>query len=158
MSQSIECRANRRGRIWVAHVPEHGVYGYGRTLNAVRESIEDGLAHVGVTAEVTVIAVTPELEHLRSVEDTYTMALREAVASLMLCSTTPGDIASATGVPTTRVKALLAELPDRIDAPSPDPDSCHVEYVLEAAIPTIRDALDPTERGRSAENQGALDE
>lgn len=116
MNQSIECRAHRHGQAWVAHVPEHGVYGHGRTLKAVRDSIADGLAHIGVTAEVTVIAVTPELEHLRSVEDTYTTALREAVATLALHSTTLGDIASATGAPTTRVKALLAELtaaPDR---------------------------------------------
>ncbi|MBF6339774.1 hypothetical protein IU450_28365 [Nocardia abscessus] len=110
MSESIECRANRRGRTWVAHVPEHGVYGYGRTLTAVRKSIKDGLAHVGVTAEVTIIAVTPELENLRSVEDTYTTALREAVAALALHSTTLGDIALATGAPTKRVKALHAEL------------------------------------------------
>ncbi|WP_067470559.1 hypothetical protein [Nocardia amamiensis] len=110
MSESIECWANRRGRDWVAHVPEHGVYGYGRTLKAVRESVEGGLAHVGVTAEVTVVAVTPELENLRSVEDTYTTALREAVAALALASTTLGDIALATGAPIKRVKALLAEL------------------------------------------------
>lgn len=110
MSQSIECRAYRRGRAWVAHVPEHGVYGYGRTLKAVRDSIADGLAHVGVTAEVTVVVVTPELEKLRSVEDAYTSALREAVTALALCSTTLGDITLATGAPTTRIKALIAEL------------------------------------------------
>ncbi|MBF6169220.1 hypothetical protein IU486_31455 [Streptomyces gardneri] len=110
MSDRIECRANRRGRDWVAHIPAHGVYGYGRTLKAVRESIEDGLEHVGVTAEVTVIAVTPELENLQSVEDTYMTALREAVAALALASTTPGDIALATGAPTNQVEALLAEL------------------------------------------------
>lgn len=109
MSDSIECRAYRRGRAWVAHVPEHGVYGYGRTLKAVRDSIADGLAHADVTAQVTVVAVTPELENLRSVEDTYTTALRAAVAALALHSTTPGDIALATGAPTKRVKALLAD-------------------------------------------------
>jgi hypothetical protein len=76
----------------------------------VRDSIEDGLAHLGVTAEVAVIALTPELENLRSVEDTYTTALREAVAALAVASTTLGDIALATGAPTRRVKALLAEL------------------------------------------------
>ncbi|WP_280245846.1 MULTISPECIES: hypothetical protein [Nocardia] len=110
MTERIECRANRRDRMWVAHVSEHGVYGYGRTLKAVRESIEDGLAHIGVTAEVTVVAVTPELEHLRSVQHIYTTALREAVAALALASTPLGDIASATGAPTKQVKALLAEL------------------------------------------------
>ncbi|UGT67954.1 hypothetical protein LTT66_33080 [Nocardia gipuzkoensis] len=75
----------------------------------MRESIEDGLKHVGVTAEVTVIAVTPELESLRSIEDTYMTALREAVAALALASTTLGDIALATGAPTNQVKALLAK-------------------------------------------------
>jgi hypothetical protein len=110
VTESIECRATRRGRDWVVHVPEHGVYGYGGTLKAVRESIEDGLAHVGVTAEVTVIAVTPELENLRSLQHTYRTALREAVAALASSSATLGDIALATGAPTKRVKALLAEL------------------------------------------------
>ncbi|QIS23717.1 hypothetical protein [Nocardia terpenica] len=109
MSESIQCQATRRGRAWVAHIPEHGVYGYGRTLKAVRESIEAGLAHVGVTAEVTVIAVTPELKNLRSAKDAYTAALREAVVALALRSTTRRDIALATEVPTKRVKALLAE-------------------------------------------------
>ncbi|MFI6308527.1 hypothetical protein ACIBEK_00060 [Nocardia fusca] len=109
MSENIECRAHRRGRAWVAPVAEHGVYGYGRTLEAVRKSIENGLTHVGVTAEVTVIAVTPELENLRSVEEAYATALREAVAALALRSATLGDIALATGVSIKRVKALLAD-------------------------------------------------
>ncbi|KZM71102.1 hypothetical protein [Nocardia terpenica] len=109
MSESIECQATRRGRAWVAHVPKYGVYGYGRTLKAVRENIVDGLAYVGVTAEVAVIAVTPELERLRSVEAAYKTALREAVAALALRSITPRDIALATGTPTKRVQTLVAE-------------------------------------------------
>lgn len=96
--------------MWGAHVPEHGVYGYGRTLKAVRDSIDEGLAYIGVTAEVTVIAVTPELENLRAVQHTYTTALSEAVAALALASTPLGDIALATGAPTKQIKALLAEL------------------------------------------------
>ncbi|MFD8249197.1 hypothetical protein [Nocardia sp. NPDC059691] len=110
MTDSIECRATRRGRMWVAHVAERGVYGYGQTLKAVRASIVDGLAHIGVTAEVTVIAVTPELENLRAVQHTYTTALREAVAALASASTPLGDIALATGAPTKQVRLLLAEL------------------------------------------------
>ncbi|MDE1672020.1 hypothetical protein [Nocardia gipuzkoensis] len=110
MTESIEARATRRGRMWVAHVSEHGVYGCGQTLKAVRESIVDRLAHIGVTAEVTVIAVTPELENLRSVQHTYSTALREAVAALARASTSLGDIALATGAPTKQVKLLLAEL------------------------------------------------
>ncbi|MEV0297013.1 hypothetical protein [Nocardia sp. NPDC050710] len=110
MSAGIECRAYRRGQTWVAHVPEHGVYGHGRTLKAVRASIIDGLAHIGVTTQVTVVAETPELDNLRSIEHAYTTALLAAVTSLALCSTTLGDIALATGAPAKRVKALLAEL------------------------------------------------
>ncbi|MEV0027933.1 hypothetical protein [Nocardia sp. NPDC050793] len=72
-------------------------------------SITDGLAHIGVTAQFTIIAVTPELENLRAVQDTYTTALRAAVTVLALRSTTLGDIAQATGAPTKRVKALLAD-------------------------------------------------
>ncbi|MCP2320226.1 hypothetical protein APR12_005607 [Nocardia amikacinitolerans] len=122
MSERIECRAYRRDGAWVARVPEHGVYGYGRTLKAVGDSISDGLAHIGVTAQVTVIAVTPELENLRAVQDTYTTALRAAVTALALRSTTLGDIAQATGAPTTRVKALLADRsapPANLDSPLP---------------------------------------
>lgn len=109
MSETIECRASRRGRTWVVHVPEYGVYGHGRTLKAARENTEEGLALVGVTGEVTLIPVTPELEKLRSVENAYTAALIEAVAALALRRTALSDIALATGVPTKRVKRLLAE-------------------------------------------------
>ncbi|MEV6252766.1 hypothetical protein AB0L97_05845 [Nocardia sp. NPDC051911] len=46
----------------MAHVSEHGVYGYVQTLKAVRQSIVDGLAHIGVTAKVTVLShATPHL-------------------------------------------------------------------------------------------------
>jgi hypothetical protein len=90
------------------HVPEHGVYGHGRTLKAARENTEQGLALVGVTAEVVIIPVTPELERLRSAEEAYMAALSEAVGALALRRTTPSDIALATGAPAKRVKLLLA--------------------------------------------------
>lgn len=109
MTGVIECRAIRRGRGWVAHVPEHGVYGNGRTLKAVRESIRQGLALVGVTAEATVVAVSPELEKLRVAEDAQAEALREAVVALALRHAPLGDIAAATRVPRGRIKAILAE-------------------------------------------------
>ncbi|MCX4826900.1 hypothetical protein OG883_45520 [Streptomyces sp. NBC_01142] len=109
MSETIECRASRRGRAWVVNIPEHGVYGHGRTLKAARENTRQGLELVGVAAEITIIPMTPELEKLRSVEDAYTAALNEAVAALALRRTTLRDIALATRVPTTRVKQLLAE-------------------------------------------------
>lgn len=110
MSERIECLAYRRGREWVAHVPEHGVYGHGPTLKAARRNIAEGLAYIGVTASVTIVAVSPELENLRTIADTYSTALREAVHALARCSATVGDIASATNVPTHRIKALLAEI------------------------------------------------
>lgn len=109
MSASIECRAHRRGHAWVAHVSEHGVYGHGRTLKALRDSIEHGLAHINVTAQITVITTTPELEDLRSAEDAYAVALHAAVSALALRATTRADIAEATGVPTNKVKAILAD-------------------------------------------------
>ncbi|WP_280453141.1 hypothetical protein [Nocardia cyriacigeorgica] len=110
MSERIECLAYRRGREWVAHVPEHGVYGHGPTLKAVRRNIAEGLAYIGITASVTVVAASPELENLRTIADTYATALREAVQALARCAATVGDIASATNVPTPRIKALLAEI------------------------------------------------
>ncbi|MEU5430542.1 hypothetical protein AB0H73_33765 [Streptomyces olivoreticuli] len=116
MSESIECRASWRGGTWVGHVPEHGVYGHGRTLKAARASITEGLALVGVTAEVAIIPMTPELEELRSVEDAYAEALRAAVAALALRRATLSDISLATGVPIRRVKVLLAE---RVKEPTP---------------------------------------
>ena len=109
MSETIHCLAVRRARTWVVHIPEHGVYGHGRTLKAAQENTRQGLELVGVTAEVVIIAMTPELENLRSVEIAYTAALSEAVAALALRRTTLRDIALATQVSTTRVKLLLAE-------------------------------------------------
>lgn len=106
---NIRCPASRRGRSWVAHAPEHGAYGHGRTLAAARASITQGLALLGVTAEVTLIPVTPELETLRSAQDAYTAALSDAVAALALRRVPVGDIAAATGAPAKRVRLLLAE-------------------------------------------------
>ncbi|MFJ5851296.1 MULTISPECIES: hypothetical protein [unclassified Streptomyces] len=108
MSADIECRATRRGRLWVAHEPKDGVYGSGRTLRLVRESVEDGLALVGVSAKVRITPVTPELEALRAAEDAYTAALDAAVKALARRRATLGDIAEATGAPVARVKRFLA--------------------------------------------------
>jgi predicted RNase H-like HicB family nuclease len=109
VSKTIECKASRRGRTWVVHVPEYGVYGHGRTLKAAHENTTQGLALAGVTAEVTITPLTPELEKLRSAEEAYAVALSDAVAALALRRTTLRDIAVATNVPTTRVKLILAE-------------------------------------------------
>ncbi|MDW4912549.1 hypothetical protein [Streptomyces californicus] len=108
MSDVIECQASRRGRLWVAHLPEHGVYGSGRTLRLVRASVENGLALVGVTTEAKIIPVTPELETLRAAEDARTTALANAVEALALRRTSLSDIALATGASVKQVKLLLA--------------------------------------------------
>lgn len=122
MSESIECRASRRGQTWMVYVPEHQVYGHGRTLRAVRENTSQGLALVGVTAEVTITPVTPELEKLRAVQDAYAAALCEAAAALALRRVALRDIALAVGVPTARVKLLLAERATAMTPPSaPNP-------------------------------------
>ncbi|MFJ5121927.1 hypothetical protein [Kitasatospora sp. NPDC088548] len=119
MNEVIEAVASRRGRTWVVHLPEHAVYGHGRTLKAAQENTEQALAVAGVTATVKLRPSSPELELLRAAEAAYTAALSTAAAALALRRTTLRDIALATGVPTTRVKLLLAE---RSTAPSDVPD------------------------------------
>lgn len=123
MSDSIECRATRQGRHWLAHIPEHGVYGQGRTLKSLRRNLIDGLAYIGVITDVTVIAVTTELEILRSIEDIHASALAEAVDALALRSVSLSDIAQATRTSTTRIKPLLADrsAPERNHAPGQPP-------------------------------------
>ncbi|MFF3788191.1 hypothetical protein [Streptomyces sp. NPDC001933] len=121
MSETIECLASRLNRTWLVHVLEHGVYGTGRTLKKTRENTQQGLALVGVTAEVTITPTSPELEALRAAENAYTAALNEAVAAMALRQTTLSDIAQATRVPIRQVKQLLAErAPD-----SPPPADSH---------------------------------
>lgn len=134
MSEAIECQANRRGRLWVAHEPKHGVYGSGRTLRLVRASVEDGLALVGVTAEVKIIPVTPELEKLRDAEDARATALAKAVEALALRRTSLSDIALATGASVKQVKLILARLAEdpRVHA---DPDSVPTGIRSPAVLP-----------------------
>ncbi|KOT51156.1 MULTISPECIES: hypothetical protein [Streptomyces] len=120
MSETIECRADRRGRGWTTRVPEYGVYGHGRTLKALRKDVEEGLALLDVTAEVTIVPTTPELEQLRAAEDARTAALAEAVRALALRRATLGDIALATGVPIRLVKQLLADSRNAAGASAPE--------------------------------------
>lgn len=108
MRKSVKCSVTRSGRVWVAHVPKHDVFGQGATLRAVSTSVEQGLRLLGVAAEVTVTPVTPELEKLRSIERSRAAALREAVRGLARLEVGVGDIAQATGLPIGQVKALLA--------------------------------------------------
>ncbi|MFD7829377.1 hypothetical protein [Streptomyces sp. MJM8645] len=109
MTETIECRATRRGREWTVHVPEHGVYSHGKTLTKVGENTQAGLALVGVTAEVMITPVTPELEKVRATKAAHAAAVSEAVVALALRRATTRDIALAVGVPAAQVKRLLAE-------------------------------------------------
>lgn len=118
MNTGIECQATRRSRSWVAYIPEHGVYGHGRTLKAVRDNLAEGLTFVGVSAPVTVIPVTPGLQLLRDAEQARDAALMEAAAALAIRRATLGDIAEATGVRTRRIKELLAQR--AMDSAEPD--------------------------------------
>lgn len=115
MNQTIECLAVRRGRGWVVSNAEHGVYGHGRTLKSARDSIAGGLALLGVTGEVEIVASMPELDKLRDAEAAYAAALKEAVTALALRQTSLSDIATATGVPAGQVRAVLAEPPTTRD-------------------------------------------
>ncbi|HWU05358.1 MAG TPA: hypothetical protein VN520_02965 [Streptomyces sp.] len=134
MSEVIECRASRRGRLWVAHEPEHGVYGSGRTLRLVRVSVENGLALVGVNAEVQIIPVTPELEELRDAEDARMTALAKAVEALVLRRTSLSDIALATGASVKQVKLVLAR-PAGDSRAHADPDSVPTGIRSPAVLP-----------------------
>ncbi|NEA15449.1 hypothetical protein [Streptomyces halstedii] len=109
MTEIITCEATRHGRTWVAHVPAHDVYGSGRTLGIVREDVREGLAAFGVTGEVEITPVMPELEALRSAEAAYEQALAAAVTALRLRKAPLRDIAEATRVTTPRVKRLLTK-------------------------------------------------
>lgn len=105
---AVEVRAHRRGRQWVAHVTEHGVYGHGWTLKAAHKNTMQGLALIGIDAEVTITPVTPELEKLRALDEARAAALSEAVAALALRQTTLSDIALATESSIKHVKLVLA--------------------------------------------------
>ncbi|MBL1115443.1 hypothetical protein JK364_24025 [Streptomyces sp. 110] len=119
MSEIIMGQAHRRGRTWVTYLAEHGVYAHGRTLRATEANAVEGLELVGVRAEVTLTAVTPELETLRAADDAREQALRAAVHSLALRRTTRGDIALATRVPARLVKQILAEQTKKDGSPPP---------------------------------------
>lgn len=111
MSTNLECRAHRHSEMWVASIPQHRVYGWGRTLRALHDDLIQGLALVGVTAQVTIIPVSPELDRLRRAEATYETALADAVTALTTQGSTARDTAASTGVPITRVTALQARPP-----------------------------------------------
>jgi hypothetical protein len=111
VSTTIECRARQHSEMWVASIPQHRVYGCGRTLRALHDNLIHGLALIGVTAHVTITPVSPELDRLRRAEAAYETALTEAVTTLATHGSTVRDAAEATGVPIARVTALQARPP-----------------------------------------------
>ncbi|SEP54558.1 hypothetical protein [Amycolatopsis saalfeldensis] len=108
MSKTFPCQASRHGEWWVANIPQHAVYGYGRTLKALHDNITQGLSLVDVTAEVTITPTSPELDRLRRTEAAYEAALVDAATTLAAGGSTVRDIADATRVPIARIKALQA--------------------------------------------------
>jgi hypothetical protein len=119
VSETVEGRAHRRGRTWVTHLAEHGVYARGRTLRTTETNAVEGLELVGVSAEVTLTPLTPELEALRSADDAREQALRATVHALALRRTTRRDIVLATRAPAWQVKQILAERAKKDDSPPP---------------------------------------
>ncbi|MEV0442914.1 hypothetical protein AB0I84_21035 [Streptomyces spectabilis] len=105
----IECRATRHADTWLASIPQHRIYGHGTTLRALHSNLTQGLALIGVTTEITLVPVGPELERLRRAEAAYEAALSDAVAALAAHDCTPRDIADATRVKTKQVAALRSK-------------------------------------------------
>ncbi|MEU5958154.1 hypothetical protein [Streptomyces sp. NPDC047525] len=97
------------------------------------ENVEQGLALVGVTAAVEILAVTPELERQRAARDAYTVALTETVTAMALRRTTLRDIAHATGEPIRLVKAIIAASRPKAPpaTPSAPPSSVPAEFAEE---------------------------
>lgn len=106
---TLTANATRRGRHWLVHVPEHNVYGCGRTLRAADASARGALKLLGVDADLTLVADTPELAALRAADEVRTAALRAAVTALRMRRATITDIAAATGAKARDVKAILAD-------------------------------------------------
>ncbi|MGW4828906.1 recombinase family protein [Amycolatopsis japonica] len=106
MSTTVECHARWHDDMWIASIPQHGVYGSGRTLKALRDDLVRGLALLGMTVHVTLTPVSPELDRLRRAEAAYKTALADAVTALTTQGSTARDTAEATGVPITQVTAL----------------------------------------------------
>ncbi|MFD9052439.1 hypothetical protein [Streptomyces zaomyceticus] len=152
----IECRAVRRGRGWAVHAAEYGVYGHGSTLKRACASVEQGLALIGITAPVRLVAVSPELEELRAADEARTAALVEAVKALSLRRATMGDIAIATDTPRRQVKAILASLKatapaDSADAGSPEPEPEPADGECTCVVNCAEDPTSGCSRGETPE-------
>jgi hypothetical protein len=104
--KAIEARASRTGGMWVASIPQHGVYGHGRTLRELRGDLTQGLALAGVTTAIRVAPVSPELLRLRRAKDAYDAALADAVTTLTADGSPARDVAEATEVPIAQVTAI----------------------------------------------------
>jgi hypothetical protein len=109
VSKTFQCRASQHDGMWVANIPQHAVYGYGRTLKALHDNITQGLALVDVTGDVRIIPTSAELDRLRRAEAAYEAALADAATTLTSGGGTVRDVATATRVPAARIKALQAK-------------------------------------------------
>jgi len=107
MSETVTGEAYRRARTWMVSIPEHGVYGHGRTLKAAAESTAAGLELAGVDARVELVATTTELVVMRAARAAYEEALEIAVVQLALRRTTLKDMATATGLKIAQVRRIL---------------------------------------------------
>jgi len=134
-AEHIRCQTHRRGRTWVASLPELGAYGHGRTLKLTHENITQALSLLEISAEVTLVPVTPELEKLRAAHDLYTAALRHTVAALALRRVSMRDIVTATGAPAKQVQQLLAELAATPHGPSSDLETAEREPAADPVAP-----------------------
>ncbi|MER5883077.1 hypothetical protein ABT160_04540 [Streptomyces sp. NPDC001941] len=123
MIEVVECEAARRGNIWIAHLTQHGVFGCGRTLRATRRSVEEGLALLGIAADVELTPTSPELVTLRDAEAQYARALQAAVERLSRQGATLGDTSKATRLSVKRVKVLRGVAP-AVAGNEPHPQEC----------------------------------
>jgi hypothetical protein len=113
MSNTIRCVAQRRGRMWIAAVPEFGVYGHGRTLKVLHDNLAGALALAGVPFDrVEIVPTTPELEVLREKRAAYEEAVAEAVAHMAVRRASLRDMAQAVGMTVPAVKRVLAARAD----------------------------------------------
>jgi hypothetical protein len=122
-ARAIECPATWHADVWLAGIPQHGVYSHGSTLRALHHHLTQGLALAGVTAEVALVPSSPELERLRRAQAAAQTALKDAVKALAARGHTPRDIADATGATVPEVAALRSRRKARRPQKSQEQDA-----------------------------------
>ncbi len=108
MGCSYRVVVKRKGRRWVGKVEGSGVYVHGRTLREVKKSAASALALVvDEPADVVVVPVSPQITAVNEAREAYEVAVVEVVRSLGAQRVTCADVATAAGVPPSRVRELL---------------------------------------------------